>query len=130
MRRPRVAKAAPEGYDGILLMADSPGRPGHAPITGPGPAVVRRPLVPPRRQSLGEEEAFPITASEIQAPRLPVNPPEQDERDEQDGAPKESPLARPRYHVAAIVFVVVAALGTLAAVRFYVAASHDVPAQE
>jgi hypothetical protein len=121
-----VAKAAPEGYDGVLLMADAPGRPGHAPISGPEPAVVRRPLVPPRRQSLGEEEAFPITASDIQAPRLPVDPPEQDEEDEQDGAPQESPHAKPRYNVAAIVFVVVAALGTLAAVRFYVAASHDV----
>jgi len=114
----------------ISLMADAPGRPGHAPIPGPEPAVVRRPLVPPRRQSLGEEEAFPITASEIQAPRLPVNPPEQDDEDDQDEAPKESPLTKPRYNVAAIVFVVVAALGTLAAVRFYLAASHDVPAQE
>jgi hypothetical protein len=107
-------------------MADAPGRPGHAPISGAEPAVVRRPLVPPRRQSLGEEEAFPVSASEIQAPRLPVGPAEEDEQDEQDGAPKESPLAKPRYNVAAIVFVVVAALGILAAVRFYVAASHDV----
>jgi hypothetical protein len=106
-------------------MADSPSRPGRDPSLGPEPLIIRAPLVPPRRQSLGEEEAFPITAADIQAPRLPpvaaepVTP------------PAGTPARKRRFSVTAIVFVVVAAVGALAAVRFYVAATHDTaPIQE
>jgi hypothetical protein len=71
--------------------------------------------------SLGEEEAFPITAADIQAPRLPPDAPER------HVAPQDPPAPKRRYNVTAIVFVVVAAVGTLAAVRLYFAASHDAP---
>jgi hypothetical protein len=107
-------------------MADSPSRPGRDPSLGPEPVIIRAPLVPPRRQSLGEEEAFPITAADIQAPRLPPVA-------EQQVTPSAAaaPTLKRRFNVTAIVFVVVAAVGALAAVRFYVAASHDTaPAQE
>jgi hypothetical protein len=102
-------------------MADSPSRPGRDPSLGPEPVIVRAPLVPPRRQSLGEEEAFPITAADIQAPRLPPAA-------EEPVTPSiAAPARKRRFNVTAIVFVVVAAVGALAAVRFYVAATHDAP---
>jgi hypothetical protein len=102
-------------------MADSPGRTGRGPSSGLEPVIIRAPLVPPRRLSLGEEEAFPITAADIQAPRLPPDVPEQ------RVAAQDAPVRKRRYNVTAIVFVVVAAVGTLAAVRLYFAASHDAP---
>jgi len=106
-------------------MADSPSRPGRDPGLGTEKAIVRGPIVPPRRQSLGEEEAFPITAQDIQAPRLP---PAADQPVEPSTA---APARKRRFNVTAIVFVLVAAVGALAAVRFYVAASHDAaPIQE
>lgn len=106
-------------------MADSPSRPGRDPSLGPEPVIIRAPLVPPRRQSLGEEEAFPIAAADIQAPRLPPD------TEEHHISSSGAPAPKRRFNAAAIVFVVVAAVGTLAAVRFYVAASHDAaPTQE
>ncbi len=104
-------------------MADPPGRPGREPSSGLAPVIIRAPLVPPRRMSLGEEEAFPITAADIQAPRIPPDVPEQRVATQAQGAP----APKRRYNVTAIVFVVVAAIGTLAAVRLYFAASHDAP---
>jgi hypothetical protein len=81
--------------------------------------------VPPRRQSLGEEEAFPIAAADIQAPRAPPA------AEEPITPSRAEPARKRRFNVTAIVFVVVAAVGALAAVRFYVAASHDAtPVQE
>jgi hypothetical protein len=102
-------------------MADSPSRPerGLGPISEP--VIIRRPLVPPRRGSITEEEAFPVTAADIQAPRLPPDV------SRQDVAIQDAPTPKRRYNVTAIVFVVVAAVGTLAAVRLYVAATHDTP---
>jgi hypothetical protein len=73
--------------------------------------------------SLGEEEAFPITAAEIQAPRLPP-----DVKEDTGRAPR-LPDKRP-YRLVAIAFVIVAVFGALAAVKFYVAASHDAATQE
>jgi hypothetical protein len=102
-------------------MVDSPSKPerGLGPISEP--VIIRRPLVPPRRGSITEEEAFPITAADIQAPRLPPDVPQQ------SVATQDAPAPRRRYNVTAIVFVIVATVGTLAAVRLYVAASHDAP---
>jgi hypothetical protein len=104
-------------------MADTPGRTGRGPTSGHEPAIIRAPLMPPRRMSLGEEEAFPITAADIQAPRLPPEVPEQRVATQT----QDAPVRKRRYNVTAIVFVVVAAVGTLAAVRLYFAASHDAP---
>src|SRR5579863_2900217 len=103
-------------------MADSPSRPERGLGSISEPVIIRRPLVPPRRGSITEEEAFPITQADIQAPRLPPDVPEQGVTTQEAPVP-----AKRRYNVTAIVFVVVAAVGTLAAVRLYIAASHDTP---
>src|SRR5271167_1877197 len=83
-------------------MADSPSRPerGLGPVSEP--IIIRRPLVPPRRGSITEEEAFPITAADIQAPRLPPDVPKR------SVATQDARPAKRRYNVTAIVFVVVA----------------------
>jgi hypothetical protein len=107
-------------------MADSPGKPVRAPSFGLEPEIIRRPLVPPRRMSLGEEEAFPVTAADIQAPRLP---PDVEEQNLSTTGASE-PGRKPRRSWMPIVFVVVAALGALAAARFYFAAMHDAASQE
>ncbi len=103
-------------------MADLPGRPGRRPSSDLEPMIIRAPLVPPRRLSLGEEEAFPITAADIQAPRLPP-----DAKEAPRGSQGAAASPTSRLNVTLIVFVVVAILGALAAVRLYVAASHDPP---
>jgi hypothetical protein len=65
-------------------------------------------------------EAFPATSAEIQAPRLPL--------DVDDGTIVGSARRRSRTGTWIAVFVVVGALGALAAVRFYLAASRESPA--
>ena len=96
-------------------MADLPDPPGRT------PRVQVSTVIPARRMSLGEEEAFPITKTEIQAPPIP---------EKMEEALGESSSAPPpnRKNLVAIAFVVVAAIGALAAVRFFIAASHDTPA--
>src|SRR5580658_11073884 len=82
-------------------MVDSPSKPerGLGPISEP--VIIRRPLVPPRRGSITEEEAFPITAADIQAPRLPPDVPQH------SVATQDAPAPKRRYNVTAIVFVIV-----------------------
>jgi hypothetical protein len=75
-------------------------------------------MLPARRQSLEEREAFPVTKVDIQAPRMPENVLEA-------GATSSGPPAKSHNKLAALAFVVVAAIGALAAVRFFIAASHD-----
>jgi hypothetical protein len=75
-------------------------------------------MLPARRQSLEERDAFPVTKVEIQAPRIPENVLE-------GGATSSERPAKSQNKLIALAFVVVAAIGALAAVRLFIAASHD-----
>jgi hypothetical protein len=81
-------------------------------------------MVPPRRMSLGEMEAFPVQGPEVlQSPPMP--------KLEEVLEPRASTSAKPLYRLATIAFIVIAVLGGLAAARFFMTAAHQSsPAQE
>ena len=97
-------------------MVDLPPRP------GPTPRIAVSTVVPSRRMSLSEEDAFPVTQIEIKAPPAPEN------LDADAGVASSPAAAKGNSKWVAIVFVVVAAIGALAAARFFVATSRDTPA--